>query len=50
VVVVVTIVVGDYIVASEIDGVSTRNLEENALVLGNGNIEWLLEVLYRVSL
>jgi hypothetical protein len=49
-VVVVTIVVRNYIVASEIDGVGTRDLEENALVLGNGNIKWLLEVLYCVSL
>ena len=44
------IIVRDNIVASEIDGVSARDLEENALVLGNGDIKWLLEILYRVSL
>jgi hypothetical protein len=49
-VVVVTIIVRDYIVASEINGMSTRNFEENALILGDGDIKWLLEVLYCVSL
>lgn len=43
--VIVTIVVGDDIVASEIDGVGTGNLEVDTLVLSNGNIERLLVVL-----
>jgi hypothetical protein len=45
VVVVVSIVVRDNVVTSEVNGVGARHLEENALVLGNGNIKSLLVVL-----
>merc|ERR1711977_4176 len=44
-VVIVTIFLRNDIVASEVDGVGTRNLEEDTLMLANGDIERLLEVL-----
>jgi hypothetical protein len=49
-VVVMTIIVRDNIVASEINGMSTRNLEEYPLVFGNSDIKGLLEVLCCVSI
>lgn len=45
-VMVVSIVVRNNVVAREVDGVGARDLEENALVLGNGNIKRLLVVLH----
>lgn len=44
-VVVVSIIVRNNIVASEVDCVSSRDLEEDVLVLGNGNVKGLLIVL-----
>ncbi len=49
-VVIVTIFLRNDIVASEVDGVGTRNLEEDTLMLANGDIERLLEVLMNVSI
>lgn len=43
---IMAIVIWDNIVTGEVDGVGARNLEENALVLGNGDVERLLVVLY----
>lgn len=40
-----SVIIRNDIVASEVDGVSTRDLEENALVLSDGNVERLLIVL-----
>jgi hypothetical protein len=44
-VMVVAVVIRNHVVASEIDSVSAGNLEENTLVLSNGDIKRLLEVL-----
>jgi hypothetical protein len=48
-VVVVSVIVGDNVVASEVDGVRASDLEENTLVLSDGNIEGLLVVLVIVN-
>ena len=40
-----SVIIGDNIVASEVDGVRASNLEENTLILSNGDIEWLLVML-----
>lgn len=45
VVVVVSIIIGNNIVTSEIDSVGSSNLEENTLVLTDSDIQWLLVVL-----
>lgn len=47
VVVVVSIIIRNNVVTSEIDCVGASNLEENVLILGNGDVDWLLVVLYR---
>lgn len=40
-----SILIWNEVVTSEVDGVRTRNLEENALVLTNGDVKSLLPVL-----
>ena len=40
-----SIIVGNNVVAGEVDGVGARNLEENTLILGNSDVERLLIVL-----
>jgi hypothetical protein len=45
VVTVVSIIVRDNVVASEIDGVGAGDFEENALILSNGDIKGLLVML-----
>lgn len=42
---VVAIILGNNVVASEIDGVSSRNLEEDTLMLADRDVKGLLEVL-----
>ena len=44
-VVVVSVIIRDNIVASEVDGMRASNLEENTLILSDGNIEGLLVML-----
>jgi hypothetical protein len=45
VVVVVSIIVWDQVVTSEVNGVGSGSLEEDALILTNGDVEGLLVVL-----
>lgn len=45
-VMIVTIVVWDNVVASKIDSMGPGNLEEYAFVLGNGDVQGLLVVLF----
>ena len=44
-VMVVSIIVRDNVIASEVDGVGAGDFEENALVLSNGDIQGLLVML-----
>jgi hypothetical protein len=42
---VMTLIIRDDVVASQVDCVSARDLEEDALIFADGNVEGLLEVL-----
>jgi hypothetical protein len=46
--VVVSVVIGDNIIASKVDGVGTSDLEEDSLILCNCNVKRLLVVLESV--
>ena len=43
-----TIIIWNDVVTSEVDGVRARNLEENSLILGDSDVEWLLVVLWSI--